>query len=97
MAGVAGGAAAYFSLVNLSIGVRVHGLLSSTMAELQVVALTLECIPSFSSVVLHLNSQAAIDTCVSEMFLVLPDFHVPCWMERRHIFNLVRNKDLSVG
>ncbi|KAG9292019.1 hypothetical protein G9A89_017918 [Geosiphon pyriformis] len=94
---VACGAAAYFSVLDKSIGVTVYGLLSSTMAELQAVALALECVPSSSTVVLYLDSQAAIDTCVSEMSLVAPDFRNQCWLERRHIFNLVRDKNLSVS
>ncbi|KAG9300015.1 hypothetical protein G9A89_009743 [Geosiphon pyriformis] len=61
------GAAAYFPVLDKSIGVAVRGLLLSTMAELQAVALALECVPSLSTVVLHLDSQAAIDACVSEM------------------------------
>ncbi|KAG9289860.1 hypothetical protein G9A89_015440 [Geosiphon pyriformis] len=94
---VACGAVAYFPVLNKSIGVAVRGLLSSTLAELQAVALALECVPSSSTVVLRLNSQAAIDACVSEMSLVAPDFHNQCWLERRHIFNLVRDKDLSMS
>ncbi|KAG9287392.1 hypothetical protein G9A89_023764 [Geosiphon pyriformis] len=91
------GAAAYFPVLDMSIGVAVRGLLSSTMAELQAVALALECVPSSSTVVLHLDSQAAIDACVSEISLVAPDFRNQCWLEKHHIFNLVRDKDLSVS
>ncbi|KAG9305915.1 hypothetical protein G9A89_016568 [Geosiphon pyriformis] len=91
------GAAAYFPVLNKSIGVAVHGLLLSTMAELQAVALALECVPSSSTVVLCFDSQAAIDACVSEMFLVAPDFRNQCWLERHYIFNLVRNKNLSMS
>ncbi|KAG9294968.1 hypothetical protein G9A89_017762 [Geosiphon pyriformis] len=94
---VACGAAAYFPVLDKSIGVAVRGLVSSTMAELQAVALALKCVPSSSTVVLRLDSQAAIDACVSEMSLVAPDFRNQCWLERRHIFNLVRDKDLSVS
>ncbi|KAG9295677.1 hypothetical protein G9A89_002995 [Geosiphon pyriformis] len=94
---VVGGAAAYFLVLDLSIGVAIQGLLSSTMAELQAVALSLECVPFSSTVVLHLDSQAAIDACISEMSLAIPDFHNQYWLERHHIFNLVRNKDLNVS
>ncbi|KAG9306333.1 hypothetical protein G9A89_018216 [Geosiphon pyriformis] len=94
---VACGAVAYFPVLDKSIGVAVRGLLSSTMAELQAVTLALECVPSSSTVVLCLDSQAAIDACVSEMSLVAPDFRNQCWLERHHIFNLVRDKDLSVS
>ncbi|KAG9291175.1 hypothetical protein G9A89_013047 [Geosiphon pyriformis] len=59
--------AAYFLALDMGIGVGVHGLLSSTMAELQTVVLSLECVFSFFLVVLHLDSQAAIDACLSEI------------------------------
>ncbi|KAG9301754.1 hypothetical protein G9A89_003301 [Geosiphon pyriformis] len=72
--GVTGGVAAYFPTIDYSIGVRVHGLLSSTLTELQAVALVLECVPSFSTVLIHFDSQAAIDACVSELSLLVPDF-----------------------
>ncbi|KAG9307587.1 hypothetical protein G9A89_023152 [Geosiphon pyriformis] len=85
------GAAAYFPVLNKSISIAVSGFLSSTIAELQAVALALECIPSSSTVVLCLDSQAAIDACVSEMSLVTPDFRNQCWLERHHIFNLVKD------
>ncbi|KAG9299729.1 hypothetical protein G9A89_013089 [Geosiphon pyriformis] len=91
------GAAAYFLVLDKSIGITVNGLLSSIMAELQAVTLALECVLFLSTVVLYLDSQAAIDACMSEMSLVAPDFCNQCWLERRHIFNLVRDKDLSVS
>ncbi|KAG9302474.1 hypothetical protein G9A89_006438 [Geosiphon pyriformis] len=94
---VAGGAAAYFLALDLSISVVVWSLLSSTMAELQTVALSLKCVLFSSTVVLHLDSQAAINACVSEMSLAIPDFCNQYWLERHHIFNLVRNKDLNVS
>ncbi|KAG9291472.1 hypothetical protein G9A89_021891 [Geosiphon pyriformis] len=96
-ADVSSGAAAYFPVLGLGVGVRVCGLLSSTMVELQTVALALECVSSSSSVVLYLNSQAAIDVCISEMLLEVLDFRNHCWVERKHVFNLIRNKDLSVN
>ncbi|KAG9306521.1 hypothetical protein G9A89_004718 [Geosiphon pyriformis] len=64
---VAGSATAYFSTIDHSIGVRVHGLMSFILAELQAVALALEYVPSSSAVTVHLDSQAAINTCVSEL------------------------------
>ncbi|KAG9285577.1 hypothetical protein G9A89_004019 [Geosiphon pyriformis] len=91
------GAAAYFLVLDISIGVAVRGFLSSAMAKLQAVTLALECVPFSSTVVLCLDSQTVIDTCVSEMSLVAPDFRNQCWLERHHIFNLVRDKDLSVS
>ncbi|KAG9296142.1 hypothetical protein G9A89_014734 [Geosiphon pyriformis] len=91
------GAAAYFPVLDKSIGVAVSGLLSFTMTELQTVTLALECVPSLNTVVLRFDSQAAIDACVSEMSLVTSDFRNQCWLERHHIFNLVKDKDLSVS
>ncbi|KAG9284213.1 hypothetical protein G9A89_020224 [Geosiphon pyriformis] len=64
---VAGSAAAYFSVIDCSIGVRVHGLMSFTLIKLQTVALALECVLSSSAVIVHLDSQAAINMCVSEL------------------------------
>ncbi|KAG9297785.1 hypothetical protein G9A89_011300 [Geosiphon pyriformis] len=80
-----GGAAAFFSEIGLGIGVRIVGLLSSTMAELQAVVLVLKCVSSSCLVEMCLDSQAALDTCVSELELSGPDFCNCCWMERRHI------------
>ncbi|KAG9307374.1 hypothetical protein G9A89_017203 [Geosiphon pyriformis] len=51
---VAGGAATFFPEIRLGIEVKVMGLLSLTMAELQAVALTLECVPSSYSVERHI-------------------------------------------
>ncbi|KAG9304139.1 hypothetical protein G9A89_019701 [Geosiphon pyriformis] len=67
---VANGAAVYFPALDLSVGVAVYGLLSSTMAELQTVTLSLECVLSLSTVVLHLDSQVAINACVDKDFVV---------------------------
>ncbi|KAG9307736.1 hypothetical protein G9A89_023301 [Geosiphon pyriformis] len=95
-ADVISGSAIYFPALNMGIGIGVHDFLSSTMAELQTVALFLKCVPSFSLVVLHLDSQAAINVCMFEIFFDVPDFCKQYWIERRHIFNLIKNKDLSV-
>ncbi|KAG9303890.1 hypothetical protein G9A89_005800 [Geosiphon pyriformis] len=88
--------AVYFPAVDLSLGVRVWGLLSSILAELQAVALALECCPSFCMVVVHTDSQATINACVFEMSAAVPDFHAPCWVKKHHIFNLVYEKNLNV-
>ncbi|KAG9288059.1 hypothetical protein G9A89_017654 [Geosiphon pyriformis] len=80
----------------MSIGIRVDGLLSSTMAELQAIALSLECVLSSCTVIMHVDSQVAIDACISKMLLFVPDFHSFCWLERCRIFDLVCEKDLSV-
>ncbi|KAG9294215.1 hypothetical protein G9A89_021574 [Geosiphon pyriformis] len=94
---IASGAAAYFLVLDLSVGVAVHGLLLSIMAELQTVTLSLKCVPSSSTVVLHLDSQVAIDAYVSELSLACPDFCNQYWLKRCHIFNLIRDKDLVVS
>ncbi|KAG9291040.1 hypothetical protein G9A89_012912 [Geosiphon pyriformis] len=75
------GAAAYFSDLNLGIGTRISGIMSSTMVELQAIALALECVPSDSSVVVYLDSQTALDACVAESALVSLDFYNCCWIE----------------
>ncbi|KAG9295765.1 hypothetical protein G9A89_008993 [Geosiphon pyriformis] len=80
-AGIAGGATVYFLSVNLSVGA---------------VALALECVLSSCAVVLYLDSQTAIDAYISKMSLAVPDFYVPCWIKRHHIFNLIRDKDLAI-
>ncbi|KAG9291166.1 hypothetical protein G9A89_013038 [Geosiphon pyriformis] len=71
---VACGAAVYFPSLNKDLGVEVHGVLSSILAELQAVALALECVPASVSVALHTDSQVAIDACVAELGLLQPDF-----------------------
>ncbi|KAG9286896.1 hypothetical protein G9A89_012446 [Geosiphon pyriformis] len=79
---VANGAAVYFLTIDCSIGIRVCDLMFSILAELQAVALALECVSSSNAMVVHLDSQAAIDAYVSEL----------CY-----IFNLIRKKDLSAS
>ncbi|KAG9284898.1 hypothetical protein G9A89_006276 [Geosiphon pyriformis] len=75
------GAAAYFSDLDMSIGAKVGGLVSLTMAKLQAIALALECVLLNSSVVVYSNSQAALDTCVAESALMSLDFYNCCWIE----------------
>ncbi|KAG9296387.1 hypothetical protein G9A89_014979, partial [Geosiphon pyriformis] len=90
------GAAAYFLVLNRSVDVVVGSLLFSTLAELQAVVLTLECVSFSCRVILHTDSQAAIDVCLLELSCAVPDFHNQCWLERCHIFNLVKEKDLEM-
>ncbi|KAG9303442.1 hypothetical protein G9A89_013768 [Geosiphon pyriformis] len=90
------GAAAYFPSLNKGLGVEVHGVLSSTLAKLQTVALALECVPASVSIALHTDSQAAIDACVAELGLLQPNCHNSCWIERHHVINLIKSKDLTV-
>ncbi|KAG9305426.1 hypothetical protein G9A89_021144 [Geosiphon pyriformis] len=61
------GAAIFFYGVDLGLGVEVSGLVSSTMVELQTIALALECIPPSSSVHLFSDSQTALDACKFEL------------------------------
>ncbi|KAG9290065.1 hypothetical protein G9A89_010371 [Geosiphon pyriformis] len=93
---VAGGAAKFFSEVRLGIEVKVVGLLSSTMAELQTVALVLKCVPFSCSVEVCLNIQATLNACVSELKMGVSDFRNCYWIEKRHIANLVSQKNISV-
>ncbi|KAG9298882.1 hypothetical protein G9A89_015903 [Geosiphon pyriformis] len=72
---VTGGAAVYFPAANMSIGIRVAGLLSFTLTELHAVALALEYVLFLCSVVLHSDNQSAIDACVFEIFFTVLDFH----------------------
>ncbi|KAG9304333.1 hypothetical protein G9A89_019895 [Geosiphon pyriformis] len=60
-AGTCGGAAAYFSNIDLSVRARVYSLLSLTLAELQAIAFTLEYISTSSSVMLFMDSQASLN------------------------------------
>ncbi|KAG9299839.1 hypothetical protein G9A89_003383 [Geosiphon pyriformis] len=69
------GAMAYFLAANVSIRVRVFSLLSSTLTELQAIALALECVLASCTVTLYSDSQSAIDVCVSKTSLPLSDFH----------------------
>ncbi|KAG9286655.1 hypothetical protein G9A89_012205 [Geosiphon pyriformis] len=86
-------AATFFDGVDLGLGVEVSGLVSSTIAELQAIALALECVPPSSSVYLFSDSQAALDTCKSELGLVFSEFRNRYWLERfkRH-FGIVGNE-----
>ncbi|KAG9305279.1 hypothetical protein G9A89_007774 [Geosiphon pyriformis] len=90
------GAAAYFLVTNISIGIRVLGLLFSTLTELQIIALALKCIPFSCAVILYSNSQSIIDACMTETSLAVSDFCNYCWIKRLHIANLIKNKNILV-
>ncbi|KAG9305929.1 hypothetical protein G9A89_016582 [Geosiphon pyriformis] len=90
-------ATAYFSDLDLSISAKVGGLVSSTMAELQTIALALECVSLGSSIMVYSDSQTALDVCVVESALVFSDFHNCYWMERHGIINLIKRKQLDVS
>ncbi|KAG9296724.1 hypothetical protein G9A89_001356 [Geosiphon pyriformis] len=94
--GVVGRAATYFPAADMGIGVRVTGLLFSTLAELQAVVLVLECVSFSCSVVLYSDSQSVIDVCISEAFSTTSDFHNQCWVKRLQIANLLKNKNISI-
>ncbi|KAG9297858.1 hypothetical protein G9A89_006799 [Geosiphon pyriformis] len=95
--GACGGATAYFLCINLSISVRVYGLLFLILAELQAIALALNCIPALSFVILHTDSQAFLDMCAFLNCSVDSNFHKKCWIEKEHICFTVTSKNLSVS
>ncbi|KAG9306310.1 hypothetical protein G9A89_018193 [Geosiphon pyriformis] len=95
--GCRAGAAVFFEDIGLGLGVRILGLMSFTLAELQAVALALECVPPLSSVCLFSDSQSALDACRSELDLVCPNFYNQCWVECRHIVNVIHSKKLRVS
>ncbi|KAG9300395.1 hypothetical protein G9A89_010019 [Geosiphon pyriformis] len=83
--------------INLGLGVKMSGLVSSTLMKSQAIALALECVPAFRLVDLFLNSQAALDACKSEFLLAWPDFKNRCWIEHHHITNVICDKNLNVN
>ncbi|KAG9293800.1 hypothetical protein G9A89_019138 [Geosiphon pyriformis] len=89
--------AVFFEDINLGLGVGVSGLVSSTLAELQVIALALECVPSFRAVNLFLDSQAALDAYKLEFLLVGPNYRNCCWIKHCHIANVICHKNLDVN
>ncbi|KAG9294954.1 hypothetical protein G9A89_017748 [Geosiphon pyriformis] len=91
-----GDVAAYFPGVDISIGVSVNGLLSSTLVELQVITLTLEYVPGSSLIVLFTDSQASFDMCCSGSGGFGPDFWDKCWIEKEYISQIIFKKGLSV-
>ncbi|KAG9286000.1 hypothetical protein G9A89_022676 [Geosiphon pyriformis] len=78
-------AGVFFEDIGLELGVSVLGSMSSTLAEMQAIALALECVPSSGSIHLFSDSQPALDACKSELGLICPDFCNRCWVECRHI------------
>ncbi|KAG9294114.1 hypothetical protein G9A89_021473 [Geosiphon pyriformis] len=91
------GAAAYFKDVDLGLGVKVSGLVSSTIVELQAIALALECVLPSCSVNLFSDSQTALNACRSESSLFRPNFRNQCWVEHYHIVNIICQKNLDVN
>ncbi|KAG9284052.1 hypothetical protein G9A89_022826 [Geosiphon pyriformis] len=91
------GTAVFFEDIDSGLGVGVSGLVSSTLAELQTIALALECVPSFRLIDLFSDSQAAIDAYKLESLLVGPDFRNCCWIEHCYIANVIHRKNLDVN
>ncbi|KAG9298157.1 hypothetical protein G9A89_000034 [Geosiphon pyriformis] len=91
------GATVFFEDIDLGLGVSVQGLVLSTLAELQAIALALKCVPAAHSIDLFSDSQAALDACRSELSLVCPDFHNQCWVKHWHIQNVIHSKNLRVS
>ncbi|KAG9297165.1 hypothetical protein G9A89_019446 [Geosiphon pyriformis] len=91
------GAAIFFEDINLGLGVGVSGLVSSTLTELQAIALALECVSFSHSIDLFSDSQAALNACRSESLLVRLDFRNRCWIECCHIATVIRQKNLDVN
>ncbi|KAG9304321.1 hypothetical protein G9A89_019883 [Geosiphon pyriformis] len=91
------GTAAFFEDISLDLGVGVSGLMSSTLAELQAIALALECIFSSSLVCLFSDSQFALDACKLKLGLLHPDFRSQCWIKYWHIVNLIHRQNLRVS
>ncbi|KAG9287941.1 hypothetical protein G9A89_017536 [Geosiphon pyriformis] len=74
-AGCKAGAAAFFEDIGLGLNIGISGLMSSTLAELQAIALALECVLLSSSVYLFSDSQSVLNVCKTKLGLVCPDFH----------------------
>ncbi|KAG9295173.1 hypothetical protein G9A89_006154 [Geosiphon pyriformis] len=91
------GAAAFFEDINLGLGIGVLDLMSSTLAELQAIALALECVPPLSSVKLFSDSQSALDAYKSELSLACSNFYNQYWVEHYHIVNVIHCKNLKVS
>ncbi|KAG9306710.1 hypothetical protein G9A89_004257 [Geosiphon pyriformis] len=95
--GMKAGAVVFFEDIDSGLDVKMSGLVSSMLMELQAIALALECVPAFHSVDLFSDSQAALDACKSESLLARPDFRNCCWIEHCHIANVIRDKNLDVN
>ncbi|KAG9294533.1 hypothetical protein G9A89_008644 [Geosiphon pyriformis] len=91
------GAAIFFEDINLGLGVGMSGLVSSTMTELQAIALALECVSSSHSIDLFSDSQATLDAYRSKSLLIHPDFKNCCWIECHHIATVICQKNLDVN
>ncbi|KAG9288468.1 hypothetical protein G9A89_015674 [Geosiphon pyriformis] len=73
MFGCRASAKVFFKDIGLGLGVSVSGSMSSTLAEMQAIALALKCVPFFSSVCLFSDSQSALNACKSELADMIAD------------------------
>ncbi|KAG9307392.1 hypothetical protein G9A89_017221 [Geosiphon pyriformis] len=90
-------AAVFFKDINMGLDVGVSGLVSSTLTELQAIALALECVSSSYSVDLFSDSQAALNACMLESLLVYLEFRNHCWIKHCYIVNVIHQKNLDVN
>ncbi|KAG9305697.1 hypothetical protein G9A89_022619 [Geosiphon pyriformis] len=91
------GVVVFFDNINMGLGIRVSGLLLSTLAKLQAIALALKCVSAISKVCLFSDSQAMLNTCRSELSLTHLDFRNSCWVECHHIADLVKRHSGVIG
>ncbi|KAG9299948.1 hypothetical protein G9A89_009676 [Geosiphon pyriformis] len=91
-----GSAATYFPNVDTGVEIKMDGLLSLTLTEMQAIALALECVPISHLVDLYTDSQALLNICISTSSISGPDFHNKCWIEKEHIHHVIARKNLSV-
>ncbi|KAG9295800.1 hypothetical protein G9A89_009029 [Geosiphon pyriformis] len=97
MVGCKAGTTAFFEDIGLSLGIGMSDLMLFTLAELQAIALALECVPPFSLVHLFSDNQSVLDVYKLELGLLHPDFCSQCWVECQHIVNLIHRKNLRVS
>ncbi|KAG9297612.1 hypothetical protein G9A89_011127 [Geosiphon pyriformis] len=95
--GMMAGTAAFFEDINLGIDVRVFGIVSSTITELQTIALAFECVLSSRSINLFSDSQAVLDACRLKSVLAYSNLKNWCWVKHCHISNVIHCKNLDVN
>ncbi|KAG9307770.1 hypothetical protein G9A89_023335 [Geosiphon pyriformis] len=91
------GAATFFEDIDLGLDIGMSSLMSSTLAELQAIALALKSILLLNSVKLFLNSQFVLNAYKSELGLTVLDFRNQCWVECCHIVNVIHSKNLKIS
>ncbi|KAG9293722.1 hypothetical protein G9A89_019059 [Geosiphon pyriformis] len=95
--GCRAGTTTFFKNISLGLNISVLGLMSSTLAELQAIALVLESVPLLSSVKLFSDSQFALNACKSELGIACPDFCNQYWIKCCHIVNIIHSKNLKIS